>query len=95
MAKWGNEDLTQRIINACIKVHKALGPGFLEGIYHNALKIEFKNQDLAFESEKEVKVKYCDIEIGIHKIDLVVEGEIIIELKKQASWLILRILPLM
>ena len=34
MKKWGKEDLTDKIINACINVHKELGPGFLESIYH-------------------------------------------------------------
>jgi len=81
MKKWGKEDLTDKIINACINVHKELGPGFLESIYHNALKIELERQKLAFESEKEVTVKYCDVDIGIHKIDLFVESEIIVELK--------------
>jgi GxxExxY protein len=58
-----------------------LGPGFLESIYHNALKIELERQKLDFESEKEVTVTYCDREVGIHKIDLFVEGEIVVELK--------------
>ena len=81
MEKWGKEDLTDKIISACINVHKELGPGFLESIYHNALKIELGRQKLAIESEKEVEVKYCDVEVGIHKIDLFVEGEIVVELK--------------
>src|SRR3990172_2037724 len=81
MEKWGKEDLTDKIINACIIVHKELGPGFLENIYHNALKIELERQKIAFVSEKEVRVRYRNIEIGVHKIDLFVEGEIVVELK--------------
>jgi GxxExxY protein len=81
MEKWGKEDLTDKIISACINVHKGLGPCFLESIYHNTLKIELERQKLVFESEKEVKVNYCDIEVGIHKIDLFIEGEIAVELK--------------
>ena len=60
--KWRKEILTDKIINACINVHKELGPGFLESIYHNALKIELERQKLVVESEKEVKVKYLGIE---------------------------------
>ena len=56
MAKWGREDLTDKIINACINVHKDLGPGFLESIYHNALVVEMKRRNLSFESEKEVAI---------------------------------------
>ncbi len=81
MGKWRKEDLTDKIIKCCINVHKKLGSGFLESIYHNALKIELKKQELTFESEKEITVKYCDIEVGVHRIDLIVEGEIVVELK--------------
>ncbi len=79
--KWRKEELTDKIIKACINVHKELGPGFLESIYHNALKIELGRQKLVAESEKEVKVKYLGIEVGTHRIDLLVEGEIVVELK--------------
>lgn len=79
--KWRKEELTDKIINACINVHKELGPGFLESIYHNALKIELERRNLVVESEKEVKVKYLGIEVGTHRIDLLVEGEIVVELK--------------
>ena len=81
MEKWKREELTAQIINACINVHKELGPGFLESIYHNALKIELERQKLAFESEKEIEVKYLDMVVGIHRIDLLVEDEIVVELK--------------
>ena len=37
MEKWGEKELTDRIISACINVHRELGPGFLESIYHNQL----------------------------------------------------------
>ena len=81
MEKWKREELIEKIINACINVHKELGPGFLENIYHNALKFELERQKLAFESEKEIEVKYLDMVVGIHRIDLLVEDEIVVELK--------------
>lgn len=52
MEKWGKEELTERIIKACMKVHAELGPGYAENIYHNALAIELPLQELSFESEK-------------------------------------------
>ncbi len=81
MEKWREEGLTDKIIRACINVHKELGPGFLESIYHNALRVEFARQNLAFESEKEIKIFYQDVEVGIHRLDLFVEDEIVVELK--------------
>ena len=81
VVKWRKEELTDRIINACINVHMELGPGFIESIYHNALKLEFKRQNLDFESEKEVKVRYLEEDVGTHRIDLFIENEIVVELK--------------
>ena len=81
LEKWRREELTEKIINACINVHQELGPGFVESIYHNALKVELEKQGLSFESEKEVKVFYFDVEVGRHRLDLIVENEIVLELK--------------
>ena len=81
MGKWGNDALTEKIIGACINVHKVLGPGFLEVIYLNALLVELRKQGLSCESEKETRVLYEGTLVGIHKIDLLVESEIVVELK--------------
>lgn len=81
MEKWREKELTDRIISACINVHRELGPGFLESIYHNALLVELKKQNLQFESEKEVRVSYSGTEVGLHKLDLLIEGDVIVELK--------------
>ena len=75
------EALSENIIGAAIKVHKELGPGFLENIYEEALKIEIAKNHINFEAQKEVKIKYRDIEIGTHRLDMIVENQIIVELK--------------
>lgn len=75
------EELSRNIIGAAIEVHKRLGPGFLESIYQSAMKIQLRKDRLPFESQKEVKIYYDDKEIGTHRIDLIVGGEIIVELK--------------
>jgi GxxExxY protein len=64
-----------------VNVHKALGPGFLEGIYRRALLVELEESGLLVESEKEVAVHFKGREIGVHRLDLLVENEIIVELK--------------
>ena len=73
--------LSRKIIGAAIEVHRELGPGFLEHIYEEALKIEFSEHRLNFESQKEIKIKYLGTEVGSHRLDLLVENKIIIELK--------------
>ncbi len=75
------EELTNRIIKACINVHTQLGPGFLESIYHKALEIELKKQGLEFETEEEYKIFYDGMEVGTHRLDLLVEDAVIVELK--------------
>ena len=75
------EKLSKKIIGAAIKVHRELGPGFLESIYEQALKVEFAEHNFHFESQKEIKIKYLGVEVGQHRLDLLVENQIIIEIK--------------
>jgi len=76
-----HEDLTDKIIGCAIEVHKKLGPGFLESIYENAFIIELDKQNLRVERQREVVVKYDSIEIGRHRLDLVIDDTIVVELK--------------
>ncbi len=75
------EKLSEVIIGAAIKVHKELGPGYLESIYEEALKIELSETNLNFECQKEIKIEYHGKEVGTHRLDLVIGKEIIVELK--------------
>ena len=76
-----HEDLTDKIIGCAIEVHKKLGPGFLESIYENALIIELQRQNLRIEQQKEVMIKYDGVEVGRHRLDLIVDNTIVVELK--------------
>ena len=75
------EELTNRIIGAAILVHRELGPGYVESIYHEALKVEFTEHNFSFESQKEITIKYLGVVVGVHRLDLVVENQVIVELK--------------
>ena len=75
------EELSSRIIGAAIEVHRELGPGFLEAIYEEALKVELPEQSMHCDSQKEIKIEYLGVEIGVHRLDLLVEKKIIVELK--------------
>jgi GxxExxY protein len=72
---------TGKIIGAAIDVHKELGPGFLESLYGNALCIELRRRDIPFAREISVPVVYRGVEIGLHRLDLLVFAEIVVELK--------------
>ena len=76
-----HEQLTGRIIAAAIEVHRALGPGFLESIYENALALEPEASGLRFERQRNVPIRYRQQLVGEHRVDLLVEGVIVVELK--------------
>jgi GxxExxY protein len=76
-----HNELTEKIIGCAIAVHKKLGPGFLESIYENAFILELKRQNLQVERQQEVIVKYDGIEVGRHRLDLIVNDTIVVELK--------------
>ena len=75
------EDLSRKIIGAAIEVHAALGPGFLETIYEEAFKLELTEHGLNYECQKEIKIEYLGVQIGTHRLDLVVENRVVVELK--------------
>ena len=76
-----DKDLTADIIGAAIAVHKALGPGFLEAFYEEALCIELACRGIPFARQKSVFVTYRDKTIGEHRLDLLVADRVVVELK--------------
>ncbi len=76
-----NNDLTGKIIGLAMKVHRALGPGFLESVYQKALLYELAKVGFKVESDKAIQVRYESVIVGDFKADLIVNDELIIELK--------------
>jgi GxxExxY protein len=74
-------DLTDRIIAVGIEVHKTLGPGFLESFYEKALIIEMRKRGLKVDQQVEIAVHYDGILVETHRLDLLVEGIVVVELK--------------
>jgi GxxExxY protein len=75
------KELSYVIIEACMEVHKVLGPGYTEKIYEEALIREFKKRNLAFERQKLIEIPYKGEKIGEYRLDIVVDSKIILELK--------------
>ncbi len=75
------DDLTGRIIGAAIEVHRILGPGLLESIYEEALCHELALRGIRFERQVEVDVHYKGATIKGQRIDILVEKEVVAELK--------------
>jgi GxxExxY protein len=81
MAELGNKELSGRVIEAAMAVHQALGPGFLESVYESALCVELTARGIDFERQKSIKVHHRQIEVGEHRLDVLVEGCLLVELK--------------
>jgi GxxExxY protein len=76
-----NDQLSGTIIGLAMKVHRVLGPGFLESVYRKALAYEIKRAGVNLETEKSLQVYYEDIVVGDFKTDILVNDELVIELK--------------
>ena len=75
-------ELSNKVIGCAIEVHKALGPGLLESAYQQCLCHELRLNNIDFQKEKPLPVNYkgCRLDCG-YRIDIMVEDEIILELK--------------
>ena len=75
------EELSGRILGAAVEVHKGIGPGFLESIYQGAMEITLEHRGIRFQRQKEVHVYIEGVDLGVQRLDLVVEEQVILELK--------------
>jgi len=79
--KYLHSELTKSIIGSYYKVYNALGYGFLEKVYENALKKELLKAGHVVEAQKQIKVYYDNDVVGEYYADLVVDNKVILELK--------------
>jgi len=77
----GEEAIVTRTIGCAIAVHRVLGPGFLESIYRRAMCLELEAALLTYEKERPVRVRYRGVDIPGQRVDLIVEGVVVVELK--------------
>jgi GxxExxY protein len=75
------EELSSKVIEAALAVHKQLGPGFLESVYHSAMGVSLSHRAVPFESQLPIDIAFEGVPIGRARIDLVVKRQIILELK--------------
>ena len=67
-----NQDLTGKIIGCAMKVHSALGAGFLESVYQNALAHELRKSGLKVELERKISVSYDEVIVGHFEADMLI-----------------------
>jgi GxxExxY protein len=75
------DSVTEKILSSAIEVHRILGPGLLESIYEEALCYEFTLRGIQFERQIEVEVIYKNQIIKGQRLDLLVNREVVVEIK--------------
>jgi GxxExxY protein len=75
------DDLAREVVDAAVAVHRSLGPGYAESVYENALCLELAERNVPFERQAAVEVRYRDTVVGAHRLDLVVDATLVVELK--------------
>ena len=75
------DELTERVIGAAIEVHRTLGAGHLESAYELALAYEFELRNIQYERQSPIELRYKGRLVGEGRLDFLVEGELILELK--------------
>ena len=81
-----NDLLTEKVIGAAIEVHRNLGPGLLESIYEAALCYEFDLRGIHYSRQVEIDVIYKDKVIKVQRLDILVEEEVIVEIKSVSKF---------
>ncbi|MCC6902026.1 MAG: GxxExxY protein [Polyangiaceae bacterium] len=74
------DDWARAVVDAALEVHKVLGPGFAESVHEEALAVELSRRDIPFERQVPLTVKYKGFCVGEGRVDLLVGGELIVEL---------------
>ena len=76
-----DDDLSRRVIGCAFEVSNTLGTGFFEKVYEKALCVELKKAGLGFTCQKPVLVRYKGFPVGEYIADIVVDGQLLLELK--------------
>jgi len=78
-------ELSRQVIGCAMTVHRAMGCGFLEGVYENALSVELHRQGVQFTTQVPLPVHYQNVIVGRYIADFIVNDELLLELKALKS----------
>ena len=73
--------ISEQVLGCAIEVHRDLGAGLLESVYHTALCVELAHRGIAFETKRAIPLEYRGVPIGQYVPDLIVENTVVVEIK--------------
>lgn len=78
--------VSRLVIGAAIEVHRVLGPGLLESTYENAICVEFERRAIAYVRQPVFVVCYKNTEVGQYRPDLIVDSQVVVDVKSVERW---------
>jgi GxxExxY protein len=79
--RFEHEEISSKILGAAVEVHRALGAGYVESVYENALSVALVARGVAHSCQHEVDLYFRGVHVGKHRLDVLVEDTIVVELK--------------
>ncbi len=79
------EDLKQEATQSAVEVYKTLGAGYEESVYAEAMEVEFRVRDIPYEIERNTEIFYKDEKVGMHRLDFILDDQLVVELKAVGS----------
>ncbi len=80
------KELAYRVVGAAMAVHTALGPGYLEAVYHKALAYELTTRGITYQSKVKLPVSYRGMVVGEYEADFVVDDLMVVEIKATSAF---------
>jgi len=77
--------LLQEVKSFAKEIYKELGAGYDESIYEEAMAIELRQRKIPYEVERNTEIFYKGIKVGIHRLDFILDGKLVVELKAQTG----------
>ena len=79
------DDFENKVKDAARELYKILGGGYLESVYEEAMAIELRDRKISYEVERNREIFYKDTKVGTHRLDFIVNGILVVELKATSS----------
>ena len=78
-------ELKSQVRESASEIYRILGAGYNETVYEEAMAVEFRQRKIPYEVERNTEIFYKDVKVGLHRLDFILDGKLVLELKAWAS----------
>ena len=77
-------ELKSQVRDSASEIYRILGAGYNETVYEEAMAVEFRERKIPYEVERNTEIFYKGVNVGIHRLDFILDGKLVVELKAQS-----------